>query len=248
MKTERCSLAAMSLFLAAAAVAQAGPYSPPVPKLRLGDEARPSACSAELVVVPEQTNFVGQITIDLTFARPTSFLWLHGHGLTVTNAHLEQHGRQIPAEPVVGDEEFLGFNFRQPAKAGEARLFVSYSGMMSDKDFSGLFRRQQDGQWYAATQLEATWARRVFPCFDEPAFKVPWRLTLHVKREHTAIGNSPAVSQTDEAGGMKCVRFARTLPLPSYLVAVAVGSFETVDLGRVGQSERISCRRLRRFE
>ena len=61
---------------------------------------------------------------------------------------------------------------------------------MSEKDFSGLFHRQEDGQWYAITQMEPTWARRVFPCFDEPAFKVPWRLTLHIKREHTALGNA----------------------------------------------------------
>ena len=164
MKPIRWDPAAIIIFLATSALAQAGPDSPAVAKLRLSDVAHPSAYSAELVVVPERSNFVGQITIDLTLSLRTSFIWLHGHGLTVTDAHLEQHGHQIPARPVVGGEEFLGFSLGQPASAGKARLFISYSAMMSDKDFSGLFRRQEDGQWYAATQMEPRWARRVFPC------------------------------------------------------------------------------------
>src|SRR6266849_1890500 len=193
MKTEQGRLAATVIFFVAALVAKAAAESPPVPHLRLGNEAHPLAYSAELVVVPERSNFTGQITIELGLAQRASFFWLHGHGLTVTNAYLEQQSRQIPAQPVLGGEEFLGFELRQPASSGKAKLFVSYSGSMSDKDFSGLFRRQEDGQWYAATQMEATWTRRVFPCFDEPAFKVPWRLALHVKKEHTALGNAPVV-------------------------------------------------------
>src|SRR5437016_5535899 len=238
MKTEQGRLAASILFFVAAlVVAKAAAESPPVPNLRLGNEAHPTAYSAELVVVPERSNFTGHITIELVLAKRASFFWLHGHGLTVTNAYLEQQGRQIPAQPVIGGEEFLGFELQQPARTGKANLFISYSGSMSDKDFSGLFRRQEDGQWYAATQMEATWARRVFPCFDEPAFKVPWRLAVHVRREHTALANAPVVSETDEPGGMKCVRFAQTRPLPSYLVAAAVGPFEAVDLGRVGRKK-----------
>ena len=125
MKAERRSLAASVILLMAAAVARADAESPPVPNLRLGNEAHPTAYSAELVVVPERSNFTGQITIELVFGQRASFFWLHGHGLRVSNAYLEQQGRQIPAQPVSGGEEFLGFDFQQPARAGKAKLFVS---------------------------------------------------------------------------------------------------------------------------
>ena len=217
-----------------AALAQATEI-PPVPKLRLGNQVRPTSYAAELVVIPAQSNFTGQIIIDLKFAQETSFFWLHGHGLTVTNAHLEQRGHQIPARAVIGSEEFLGFDLHQPAMTGTAKLLVDYSGAVPEKEVAGLFRRQEEGRWYAATQFESTWARRVFPCFDEPSFKVPWKLAVHVKREELAVSNTPMVSETEEPGGMKCVRFDQTRPLPSYLIAVAVGPYEVVDLGKAGR-------------
>jgi alanyl aminopeptidase len=209
--------------------------TPPVPKLRLGDEARPLSYSAELVVVPEASNFTGRITVNLSLNRTTSFLWLNGHGLVVSNAYLEQGGKRISAQPVIGGEEFIGFDFQQNFKPGKASLVINYSGAMSDKDFSGLFRREEQGRWYAVTQFESTWARRTFPCFDEPGFKVPWKLAVHVKQGETAISNGNVISEINEADGMKCVRFAPTRPIPSYLVAVAVGPFDMVDLGKVGR-------------
>lgn len=223
------------LLLWSLAAAVAGAQAPPVPKLRLGNEVRPIASEVELEVIPERSNFTGRVSIDLRFARRSSFFWLHGHGLTVSNAYLKQGSQRIDARPVAGGEEFLGFNLTQPVGPGKAKLFVSYSGPISDKDFSGLFRREESGRWYAATQLESTWARRVFPCFDEPAFKVPWRITLHVKREETALSNMPVISEQEEPDGMKCVRFAQTPPLSSYLVAVAVGPYEVIDLGKIGR-------------
>jgi cytosol alanyl aminopeptidase len=226
------AVAALAMLLAL--LGHTAPF-PPAPKLRLGNEARPLAYAAELRVLPTQDTFSGQILIDLELARPTSFLWLHGHGLMVTNACLEQAGRRLPAKAIAGGEEFLGFAFDPPARAGKAQLHIAYNGTVSDKDFSGLFRRQQDGLWYAATQFEATWARRVFPCFDEPGFKVPWQITLHVPSDIVALGNTPILSETPEAGGLKCVRFAVTRPLPSYLVAFAVGPFDVRDLGKIGR-------------
>ena len=232
----RVCAAISAVLLSVASFAQAGSETPMPPKLRLGDDARPSACAVELWVLPEQDYFTGEVVIDVEFERSTAFLWLHGRGLAVTNAWLLQQGRRFSVTPVSGGQEFLGFAFEQPAKRGKAQLHVRYQGAMSDRDLNGLFRRKEADSWYAATQMEATYARRVFPCFDEPGFKVSWRLALHVKRENVAVANTPALSETMEPGGMKCVRFAVSKPLPSYLVAFGVGPFELVDLGKIGRN------------
>src|SRR5919206_475780 len=75
--------------------------------------------------------------------------------------------------------------------------------------------------------LELTVARRAFPCFDDPGFKTPFDVALVVPAADLAVGNAPAVEERPEGAGQKRVRFARTPPLPTYLVFVGVGPFET---------------------
>src|SRR5262249_22587660 len=88
--------------------------------------------------------------------------------------------------------------------------------------------------------LEPTDARRVFPCFDEPGFKVPWTLTLRVPPQHVALGNAPEASSRIE-GDWKVVELEPTAPLPSYLVAFAVRPFEVIDAApaKSGAPQRI---------
>jgi alanyl aminopeptidase len=208
---------------------------PPPPKLRLGDAAAPIRYTLDLTVVPTNDTFAGTIEIDLQLRQPTSLLWVNGSDLTVREAHLQVRGQSLPARPVPGGEDFLGFAFDRPVGPGPALLKVAYQGKMSEREQAGLFRRKDGEHWYVFTQFEPLDARRAFPCFDEPAYKVPWQLTLHVKREQIALSNTPILAETDEPEGMKAVRFAETRPLPSYLVALTVGPFDVVDAGRVGK-------------
>ena len=119
--------------------------------------------------------------------------------------------------------------------AGAADLRIQYTGNVIEKNSSGLFRMQDGGEWYLLSQFEATDARAAFPCFDEPAYKVPWQLTLHVPSQDSAISNTSIESEKQE-GKTKTVVFRQTKPLPSYLVALAVGPFEFVDGGTAGRN------------
>src|SRR5262249_22141453 len=96
----------------------------------------------------------------------------------------------------------------------------------------GVFKKSFDNHTYVATQFESIYARRAFPCFDEPDSKVPWQLTLDVPSALIAVANTPVASETALDAGTKGVAFAPSKPLPSYLVAFGVGPFELVDAGK----------------
>ena len=127
----------------------------------------------------------------------------------------------------------MGFAFDRALEPGAARLHIEYTGSLDETSTQGLFRQKDGEDWYAFSQFEATDARRAFPCFDEPSYKVSWQVTLRIPKGTTAVSNTPVASETEE-GGLRVVRFGRTPPLPSYLIAIAVGPFDYVDAGRAG--------------
>jgi puromycin-sensitive aminopeptidase len=83
------------------------------------------------------------------------------------------------------------------------------------------------GDRVAITQFEAADARRVFPCFDEPGFKAPWRIALEVEPGVVALSNGSPIGEEKTASG-RLVAFSPTPPLPTYLVALVVGRLEAL--------------------
>jgi alanyl aminopeptidase len=219
-----CGLFALSL--------AAAPPEPPA--FRLPDTAKPVRYAIDLTIVPDQDTFRGIADIDLTFARPSSVLWLNATDLIIDQASFTTPN--IKAQVILGGANFVGFAFDSPI-AGNATLHVSYQGKISRSTSAGLFQMRDGSRppWYVYSQFEPTDARRAFPCFDEPKFKTPWQLTLHVKQGDFAASNTPILSETREDGGMRRVTFAVTRPLPSYLVALVVGPFDVIDLGKAGR-------------
>src|SRR5438093_1411505 len=112
----------------------------------------------------------------------------------------------------------LRISVRQPRKAEQPHSSqltaerASVAGGDKYKDASGNFR------FLAATQFEATDARRAFPCWDEPAFKAVFATILVIDPSLTAVSNTAIVSEQME-DGRKVVRFADTIPMSTYLVA-----------------------------
>jgi alanyl aminopeptidase len=115
------------------------------------------------------------------------------------------------------------------------RLRVAFEGAVSRRDNEGIFAVQEADAWYLFTQFQALAARRAFPCFDEPSYKIPWQVTLRVPRGAVALSNG-AVTATRQDGDRDVVSFAETPALPSYLVAFAVGPFDLVDVGPSGRN------------
>ncbi|MGH9627960.1 MAG: M1 family metallopeptidase [Bryobacteraceae bacterium] len=206
------------------------------PKLRLGDLAVPSAYALDLRLVPEEDRFSGSIEIDLKIRESTPVIWLNAQDLEISKAVLTSGARQYSAKVLPGGGDFVGFEFAEPVPASASKLRIEYSGILNKRDVEGLFKQTDGGRSYIFTQFEPLSGRRAFPSYDEPSNKVPWDITLRVKKEHGAFANTPIESEREE-GGMKVVKFARTKPIPTYLVAMAVGPFDVVSAGTAGKKK-----------
>jgi len=227
MKLALVSFAAFAA-LASAATADA-------PKLMLDENAVPQRYRLDLTLVPGENTFRGTVEIDVRVANPTRLVWLNSQDLKIGSVAWHAAGGDLT--PVLTPEEhgFIGLQFNGPV-SGEATVRFEYSGSIGLHSNAGIFALDEDGETYIYSMFETSDARRAFPCFDQPEFKTPWQITLHVPRAASAFANSPQESETPESGGMKAVRFRESKPLPSYLVAFAAGRFETVDAGRVGHA------------
>jgi len=202
-----------------------------VPNLRLGDSVRPTHYAIELTIEPGKDNFSGVADIEVEVREPKDTIWLNAVALEIHDAAIG--GRAAKTAP--GNAQVIGLSTGQPVPAGRTRLHIAYQGHISKNSSAGIFELQEDNLWYVYTQFEPTDARRAFPSFDEPGFKTPWDIALRVPRQLMAVANTPQTAESDAGNGMKLVRFATSRPLPSYLVAVGVGPFEAVDLGKVGR-------------
>jgi alanyl aminopeptidase len=211
------------------------PADPPPPTgLHLPTTAAPRSYLASLTLDPAASVFQGSIEVELTVNEATRVLWLNATELTIEKAELVRGADRQPLRVLAGGADLVGFAAAQPIAPGPATLAVRYSGVISKKDDRGVFTEKEGDDPYLFSQFENIDARRAFPCFDEPGIKVPWQIDLEVPSGDTALSNTPALSEAPSRPGMKRVRFAETKPLPSYLVAFAVGPFDLVDAGRAG--------------
>jgi alanyl aminopeptidase len=210
------------------------------PVLRLPRTAVPRRQSVDLTVIPDQDRFTGEVVIDVELLQPTRLLWLNGKQLEVREASIEAGGEaggaRAPAEPVLAGGEFLGLRLARPVGPGPAIVRIAFRGALVDDDYAGLFRQREAGLAYVFAQFEIAEARRAFPCFDEPNYKIPWQITVRVAKDHVAIANSPVARESPGPGeDMKTIEFRPTQPLPSYLIAIAVGPFDVVKAGTAGK-------------
>src|SRR5438046_10647655 len=118
----------------------------------------------------------------------------------------------------------IALRLARPLAAGEATLALRFSGRLN-QHLRGLYAAGADGRRYAFSQCEAADARRILPCFDEPAFKARFRVAVTVRDGETAVSNGPLEREEPVPGG-RVLRFAETPPLSTYLLALAVGRLE----------------------
>ncbi|HET7876866.1 MAG TPA: M1 family metallopeptidase [Methylomirabilota bacterium] len=190
--------------------------------------------------------FAGQETITVTVTEPVTEIALNAAELTIQSAVVE--GRMVVPGSVALDEsnERARLVFPAPIAPGEWRLRLAFTGTLNDR-LHGFYRstyKDTAGATHtlAATQFEATDARRGFPCWDEPAFKAVFGITLVVPEGLAAVSNTAVVHEEPAGPGKRAVTFADSIRMSTYLVAFIVGELEATEPVLVGKTPlRIWC-------
>jgi aminopeptidase N len=193
-----------------------------------------------LRIAPDLANetFTGEETIDVAVKEPSDTITLHAAELTLRDVTVEVGGKRLPAT-VTADapNETVTLEVAQTIPPGRAAIHIAFDGKLSQQ-LRGLYLSKTAKRKYAVTQFEATSARRAFPCFDEPAMKAAFDITLVVDTGDTAISNAAIVSDTPAGPGKHAILFGTTKKISTYLVALLVGDFECIS----GQADGIPIR------
>ncbi|MGH8980119.1 MAG: M1 family aminopeptidase, partial [Acidimicrobiales bacterium] len=199
---------------------------------RLPTGVLPSAYRLRLDPDLDSATFEGAVEIDVEVLHPTSTVVLHAHELEIAPAtERDAKGEeQRGGVELDGEHQRATLTFPKVLEAGRHTLGLRFTGVLND-ELAGFYRstfEDEDGttRTIATTQFEMTDARRAFPCFDEPAFKSTFEVSLVVPAGMAAFSNTAPVREQPLDDGRREVGFAPTMKMSSYLLAFVVGPFE----------------------
>ena len=194
-------------------------------------------CRYRLVLRPDLDAFTfsGEETVDVEILAPAARITLNAAELEIGAAALRRDGgAPVLAHSVALDAEAetVTLDFGRVLSPGLAQLDLSFTGVLNDR-LVGFYRSEYqtaagETRYLATTQFEATDARRAFPCWDEPALKAVFDVTLVFADGYQAVSNTPAVAESLPAPGLKSVTFAPTPVMSTYLLAFVVGDLVSV--------------------
>ena len=200
---------------------------------RLPQNITPERYDIRLSLELGASTFSGEESVSVTFHQATDTAVLNSLELEVVTVRAVRPDRiSVNGHAEVDEQhEQLKLIFPRALEAGPWVLHLGFRGRLNEK-LAGFYRSTYtDGggteRVLASTQFESTDARRAFPCWDEPAFKSVFAVTLTIDSGLTAISNSPVLEESPaDQPGKKRVRFADTIKMSTYLVAFMVGEFE----------------------
>ena len=225
--------------IAAFALASAFFAIPAATAQRLPSSVVPQHYALTLTPDIQAAAFTGVESIDVDIKEQTRSITLNSAEIEFQSVAIGAAGRtQTAVVSQEKDKEQATFTFAEPIPAGRATLDIRYTGILNNK-LRGFYLSKTAKRSYAVTQFEPTDARRAFPCFDEPALKATFDVTLIVDASDTAISNGQIVSDTPgPAAGKHTLRFLTTPRMSTYLVAFLVGDFQCAS----GQQDGVQIR------
>lgn len=199
-----------------------------LPEYRIPDNFRVTEQAVSLTLDPDADAYTGTTRLLLTVSAPTTELKLHWIDLDVSTITLDSGSATRKLSSESGDWDMHTLSDGKVIAPGNYTLTLSFSGDYST-DALGLYKATEQGHNYLFTQFEMSLARRAFPLVDEPDTKIPWALTISAPTDTKVVANTP-VEESSEKAGWTTYRFETSKPMPSYLIAMAVGDFDVTPI------------------
>jgi aminopeptidase N len=208
----------------------------PWKNVRLPSDITPEDYTIHLAVNIEQFTVTGSTVISLNITKKTRYILIHVKEMNVSCFRITQNGETIPVKSNFTYEEnnFYVLSLASSLATGEAVLEMEYYYPLGD-GLVGFYRssyRDSSGEthWIATTHFEPTDARKAFPCFDEPAMKANFTISITHSSELNAHSNMPVREEVsdEEDGSMVTTFFETSVKMSTYLVAFVVSDFECI--------------------
>ncbi|EPP8511488.1 M1 family metallopeptidase [Acinetobacter baumannii] len=199
-----------------------------IPIGKLPEWVVPESYDLDFKIDPAQKGYTGKTTIHLKLAQATDHIWIHGKSLTVKDVNITSaEGVKTKAKYEQASEidGVSKIKFAKTLPAGQYQLVLDFNAAY-DQQLDGIYKIEFEGKPYVMTQMEAISARQSFPSFDEPRFKTPFNIRLTIPSKYSGFANTQQTSEQIEKSGWKTLSFAQTKPLPTYLLALAVGPWQ----------------------
>src|SRR5262245_3235892 len=225
------------LVLLTAAHADA-PYSFEATPGQLPKAVVPTHYTLDLQPNLEAHTVAGSAVIDIEVRTSTDRFVLNAVDMTFSAASLDG---VAPASSIAVDKDAqtVTFTFPRAVEAGRYKLRIAYSGQIN-KFGRGIYSidyRTDDGRkQMIASHSEPSDARRIFPGWDEPAFKATFDLSVTVSERFMAVSNMPVAREQPTDNSRKRVSFERTPIMSTYLFVLVAGELERL----TGEAEGIS--------
>lgn len=199
---------------------------------RLYEQFQPEHYDLKLAVDPESMTFSGTVTVrGRKTGRPAQRLTFHQKDLKITAAKITKHDKgdkkELPVTRVNSHKAYdeVRLHTKDMVYPGEYTVTMEFEGEIAG-GMNGIypcpFKHNGKDKVLLATQFESHYARKAFPCIDEPEAKATFNLTLTTPKDQAVLSNTRIKKQT-EVDGTRVTTFETTPRMSTYLLAFVTG-------------------------
>ncbi|XP_028392975.1 puromycin-sensitive aminopeptidase-like [Dendronephthya gigantea] len=202
---------------------------------RLPNNVVPKNYALTLTPNLKDFTFLGEEIVELEVKTCTDKITMNCAEINISSVSIKNGGKDIKSKEITYDKEkeTVCILFPSNLSVGSGVLCMKYLGELNDK-MKGFYRSKYktpggEEKYCAVTQFEAADARRAFPCWDEPAIKATFDITMIVPKDKVTLSNMDVIEETAHEEDLKIVKFAKTPIMSTYLLAFVVGEFDYVE-------------------